>query len=424
MRKKTRLVNRIIYNGKIYTDEELLGNKTDKELFNLRRKLQIDILENTPKYFCAYCKDKLYLRGTKDQIHHFYHIRKNPECPLEAYPKWSIDELKAYIYRGTKEGPLHKLIKERLEKAMNIDKRFYNIQVEKTISDGSSWRKPDLQANFNERKFVFEIQISNTFLSVIVARELFYRRMDIPLIWIFGEFDKQDTQFYEKDIFYHHNGNLFVFDEETYKKSIEMQTLLLKVFYLIPKYDNGFLSSLWCDKPEIIDFSEIKYDKDNDGCIRAFYKKYDKYYKSIEDKERFFDFIKSKEKINISNDEIKKYLQTFHKYNFPLWDNYEDLNRLRLLIITFLSIKNNTVYGYRYDNYKSLIHHVFHSYYDVYWILYEYIKQNKYLDNILLIDYNGITNKDITYLLNDKNYFKETKYNKMISFLFEDITLD
>jgi len=101
------------------------------------------------------------------------------------------------------------------------DNRFSDVRIEKTISDGSSWRKPDLQANFNNKKFVFEIQISNTFLSVIVARELFYRDMDIPLIWIFGEFDKRDTQFFEKDIFYHHNGNLFVSDEDTYKKSID-----------------------------------------------------------------------------------------------------------------------------------------------------------------------------------------------------------
>jgi hypothetical protein len=427
MAKKLRLVDRIINNenGRIYTDHDLLENRTEEEIFHLRRELEIDILENTPKYACAYCKDRLYLRGTVDRIHHFYHIRKNPDCPLEAYPKWSLDKLKAYIYRGAKEGPLHKTIKDRLDKVLEKDNRFSDVRVEKTVSDGSSWRKPDLQANFNNKKFVFEIQISNTFLSVIVARELFYRNMDIPLIWIFGEFNKRDTQFFEKDIFYHHNGNLFVFDEDTYKKSINAQTLLLKVFYLVPRYENGYVFPLWCDKPEIIDFSKIKFDKDNDGCIRVFYKNYDEHYKFTEDKGKLFDFVKSKEGIRINNDEIKTYLQAFHKYNFLKWEHYKDLGRLRLLIITFLSIEDNTVYGYgyEYDNYKSLIHHIFHNCYDVYWILYEYMKQNNYLDNILSIDYKGTTNRDITYFLNDKNYFKETKYNNMINHLFVGLAL-
>ena len=426
MPRKRRLIDRIINNenGKIYTDYDLLDNKTEHEIFiQLRRELQINILENTPKYACAYCKARLYLRATPDKIHHFYHLRKNPDCPVEAHPKWSLDELRAYIYRGAKEGKWHKTIKERLDKALRKDNRFSDVYIEKVISDGSSWRKPDLQANFSGRKFVFEIQISNTFLSVIVARELFYRDMDIPLIWIFGEFDKRDTQFFEKDIFYHHNGNLFVFDEETYKKSIEANTLLLKVFYLVPRYENGYVFPLWCDKPVIIDFSKINFDKDKDGCIRAFYKNYDKHYEFMEVKGKLFDFVKSKEGVRINNAEIKQYFQAFHKYNFPLWENWQDLNRLRLLIITFLSVEDNTVYGYEYDNYKSLIHHVFHSYYDIYWIIYEYLKQNNYLIKILSIDYKGTAKKDIDFFFNDKNYIKETKYNKIITYLFENMTL-
>jgi hypothetical protein len=426
MAEMERLVD-LIYNnenGKFYTDHDLLDNKTDDEIFNLRRELQIDILENTPKYACAYCKTRLYLRGNSDKVHYFCHIKRNPDCPIEVYPKWPLEKLKAYIYNGARESPLHKTMKESLEKTLIKDSRFSEIHVETTISNGSSWRKPDLQANFNDKKYVFEIQISNTFLSVIVARELFYRDMDIPLIWIFGEFEKRDIHFFEKDIFYHHNGNLFIFDEETYKKSIESNALLLKVFYLIPRYENGYVFSLWCDKPAIIDFSEIKFDKDKDNCIRAFYKNFDKHYEFIEVKGKLFDYIKSKEGIRINNDEIKEYFQAFHKYGFTLWENWYDLNRLRLIIITFLSIEDNTVYGYEYNNYKSLIHHVFHSYYDIYWIINEFMKQKDYLDKILSIDYKGTIKKDISSFLNDNNYSKKTKYNQMITYLFEDITLD
>jgi competence CoiA-like predicted nuclease len=372
-----RLVD-LIYNnenGKFYTDHDLLDNKTDDEIFNLRRELQIDILENTPKYACAYYKTRLYLRGNPYKVHYFCHIRRNPDCPIEIYPKWPLEKLKAYIYNGARESPLHKTMKESLEEALLKDNRFSEIRVEKTISDGSSWRKPDLQAHFNDKKYVFEIQISNTFLSVIVARELFYRNMDIPLIWIFGEFKKRDIHFYEKDIFYHHNGNLFLFDDETYKKSIEANTLLLKVFYLVPHFSNGDIITLWCDKPETIDFSKIQFDKDKDGCIRAFYKNFDKHYEFMEIKGKFFDFIKSKKGMHINNDELKTYLKSFHKYGFSLYENWYDVGRISLLIITFLSIEDNTVYEYKFYNYKSLIHHVFHNYYNVYWVLYEYMKQ-------------------------------------------------
>jgi hypothetical protein len=197
----------------------------------------------------------------------------------------------------------------------------------------------------------------------------------------------------------------------------------LKVFYLIPRYENGYVFSLWCDKPEIIDFSKIQFDKDKDGCIRAFYKNYDKHFEFTEVKGKLFDFVKSKEGVRINDSDIKLYFQAFHKYNFPLWDNWKDLSRLRLLIITFLSIEDNTVYGYEYDNYKSLIHHIFHNYYNVYWIVYEYMKQRNLLDKILSIDHKGTLKKDINFFLEDNNYFKETKYNKIIEYLFESFVL-
>jgi hypothetical protein len=414
-------VDRIIDNntGRIYTDSELLDNRTEHEIFLLRRELQIDLSKDTPKYACAYCKSRLYLRGTERKIIHFYHTKRNPDCPLEAYPQWSLDELRAYIYRGAKEGPLHKTIKNRLSCALKKDSRFTEIKIEKAISDGKSWRKPDIQARFNGEMRVFEIQISNTFLSVIVARELFYRDRDIPLIWIFGEFNKKDTQFFQKDIFYHHNGNLFVFDEETYNKSVANNRLLLKVFYLIPRYENGYVFPVWCDNPEIVDFSEIKYDKDKDGCYRAFLKNYDLHTAFAEDKAKLFDFIFSKEGQNISNNEIQPYFNDFGKYNFPVYEKHYDLSRLRLLLLSMLSINTDAVYGYKYDNYKSLIQQIYHDYYNVFWLLYEYIKTFGYLDKILSNDKKGTMSNIINSYRGDNNYHKERKYNKLFRYLFE-----
>jgi len=106
-----------------------------------------------------------------------------------------------------------------------------------------------------------------------------------------------------------------------------------------------------------------------------------------------------------------------------LWENWKDVSRLSLLITTFLSIDDNTVYGFKYNNYKQLIHHVFYKFYDVYWILYEYMKQNNYIEKILSIDHKGTMLKDMNHYLKDKNYAKETKCNKMLMYLFDNLLL-
>jgi hypothetical protein len=51
------------------------------------------------------------------------------------------------------------------------------------------------------------------------------------------------------------------------------------------------------------------------------------------------------------------------------------------------------------------------------------MRQRNYLDNILSIDYKGTARKDITQFITDKNYFKETKFNKIIMYLFEGLIL-
>jgi hypothetical protein len=200
---------------------------------------------------------------------------------------------------------------------------------------------------------------------------------------------------------------------------MENNKLFLKTFYLVPRYEKGRIVPVWCDNPEIVDFSEIKYDKDKDGCYRAFLNNYDLHTAFVRDRAKLFDFIFSKERQGISNNEIKQYLENFEKYGFPVYEKHYDLSRLRLLLLSILSINNNTVYGYKYDNYKSMIQQIYHDYYNVFWVLYEYIKTFNYLDEILFNDKKGTISNIIISYRNDNDYSKEVRYNKLFRYLFE-----
>jgi hypothetical protein len=53
------------------------------------------------------------------------------------------------------------------------------------------WRKPDVRATYNDVNIAFEIQLSTTYLDVIVGRRQFYLEQGGLLFWIFALFDNE-----------------------------------------------------------------------------------------------------------------------------------------------------------------------------------------------------------------------------------------
>ena len=98
------------------------------------------------------------------------------------------------------------------------------------------WRRPDVYAEYNGRKYVFELQLSTTFVSVIVDRDIFYRLNDYNIIWIFNFEDNEEyVNLYNlmcKDIYYANKRNVFIFDTEAEEKSKENGELVLKAISL------------------------------------------------------------------------------------------------------------------------------------------------------------------------------------------------
>lgn len=79
------------------------------------------------------------------------------------------------------------------------------------------------------KKIAFELQVSTTFIDVIVERERFYRDNGAFIIWIFLNFEEK--RFTELDIFYANKLNAFIFDEEAKLASQEYGELVLKCHY-------------------------------------------------------------------------------------------------------------------------------------------------------------------------------------------------
>lgn len=87
-------------------------------------------------------------------------------------------QIAAMKYNGAKESLLHRQMKLWLVESLYASGQFTDIRQEKrwqgTIT--SEWRKPDVRAVFGGTPIAFEIQLSTTFLDVIVERRRFYLR--------------------------------------------------------------------------------------------------------------------------------------------------------------------------------------------------------------------------------------------------------
>ncbi|MCF2501042.1 DUF6035 family protein [Dyadobacter chenhuakuii] len=190
-----------------------------------------------PRFVCAFCKQILKISGTNHKrgaITHFAHLRDSEYCPIKTGSNYSREEIELRKYLGVKESERHIDLKQQIFNALKGSETKLGtekIQQESRISSVSHWRRPDVYAEVSGIKIAFEIQLSNTFLSVVVARDAFYRANGIYIIWIFN-FSK-NTQYIDleslmcKDIYYANKRNAFILDQEAQRMSIQNQELIL-----------------------------------------------------------------------------------------------------------------------------------------------------------------------------------------------------
>jgi competence CoiA-like predicted nuclease len=251
--------------GKFFDADDIL-NRPEDEVFLERRKLEEAAQRKEKTLVCAICQQALKIRGDSDGTVsiHFAHLYDSGDCPIKTGQKYTQDEILRMKYNGVKESPLHIKLKNAIARAIGYDARFSAIRVDETFkSEGLSkeWKKPDVSAKFHDDRIVFEVQLSTTFLSVIVQREVFYRERSTYIMWLFNEFstDAEAQKFTEKDIIYSNNNNAFVINDETIELSENAGKFLFFCHYRKPFLtDCGSIDFVW--ERQLISFDDIKFD--------------------------------------------------------------------------------------------------------------------------------------------------------------------
>lgn len=263
----------------IYSSE--FFKRGEHEIMHWRRVLEEAILTGKPRLICPYCKQMVKLCGrwsSRGQVSYFSHLYDSDDCEIKTTTQLTKEEIEARKYGQIQESERHqrlkKLIAEALSGSTSIAKGISDVQVEKRINSKLpylNWRRPDVVARFRDMNIVFELQLSTTFLSVVVDRDIFYRLNGYFIIWVFNFDDnKEYVNLYNlmcKDIYYGNKRNIFIFDQKAQEMSSEAGELYLRCQWLDAngKFTEG----------EYLTIDQLSFD--NDSC-KPFYVDADKIY--------------------------------------------------------------------------------------------------------------------------------------------------
>ncbi len=228
-------------------------HKREAEIFQLRKDVEEGIQRKAPHYVCTECKTPITVRArvSHSGTHwYFQHLRDSPHCSIKTKHHLSKEQIYRIQYNGQKEGAKHRELKNFIGYTLSKQSDVLSVHVDKVYKDravSKDWRKPDVLAAFPDRKIAFELQISKDFLSVIVARTIFYAERGIHLIWVFANFSSDEEQhlFFQKDVYYNRNFNLFVLDKEAMAASKRQGELVLKCFYQKFQLEDLEISHSW-----------------------------------------------------------------------------------------------------------------------------------------------------------------------------------
>jgi Family of unknown function (DUF6035) len=255
--------------GEFIDSRKLIYELRHDEIVRHRVAVRERWRSENPIYRCALCNVPVALLTNPQKRWFFRHSTEDCDCPAKTKSALNHEEIQARKFNGVKESDPHKKIKRLLMEGLEADPSFSNVATEKLVlsySDTQMRRRPDVQANYGGTSFAFEIQLSTTFLDVIIGRKTFYRDEGWQLLWVLPMFSPDYRRMVEDDILFTNNSNIFVINEETTELSIKMKTLHLLCWYLKPKRVGNNIVSEWCSK--LIGFNQITFEKD---MQRAFY---------------------------------------------------------------------------------------------------------------------------------------------------------
>lgn len=255
-------------NGKEVSALDLLATD-EKSCFELRRRIEAAIQKKEPLFACDTCGQPVGLRSLRanEQTHTFYfkHLYNSGDCEIKTGKNYTKEQIRRMKYNGAKESLAHIELKNYIYNHLLKDNRFKNIKMEEVIRGkgwSKEWKKPDISAEFNGRQVVFEIQLSTTFLDVIVKRESFYKERKTPIFWVFKDFNPLNAKATEKDIFFNNKSNALSIDSSSKYETQRQGELYFTGYYQKTFYDKniGVFDANWDSK--LVCFDEFQYDLD------------------------------------------------------------------------------------------------------------------------------------------------------------------
>jgi hypothetical protein len=229
---------------------------------------------------CAICKQPVYLARYKIESRNrwFVHDGRSENCPWYEGNRLTPDQTKALIYRGQQEGARHQEIKKFLAHWLEADPLVQGTCLEKTTFSEvmrGEWRRPDVKCQYQGKSLVFEIQLSYTFLSDVIARDEFYRREGIFIIWVFAAFDLNRAVVIDEAFF--NRRNLFVLDADAISQTIKRGALTFSGFRQVPQLVNEVIVDGWTSG--FVELKDISYPSDT---LRPYFYDYEFERKVIE----------------------------------------------------------------------------------------------------------------------------------------------
>lgn len=121
-------------------------------------------------------------------------------------------------------------------------------------------RRPDVSARYGELRTAFEVQLSTTFLDVVLGRKRFYREEGAALVWILRSFDSSYRRMTTDDILFGDNSNILVVDDVTVAASIAATQLVVRVWHWQPRIEDERIIDAWVER--LVPWNELLIDVD------------------------------------------------------------------------------------------------------------------------------------------------------------------
>lgn len=327
-------------------------SQNENELILWRRNLQEEYLMGRARFICPECKQPVKISGHKlarGKVCYFAHFKDSDDCAYKTGTNRTKEEIERLKYSLVQESDRHKRLKEAISSALKDErskiKGVKNVECEKRIKSDIpylNWRRPDIYAEYNGRKFVFELQLTTTFVGVVVDRDIFYRLNNYNIIWIFNFED--NTEYVNlhnlmcKDIYYANKRNVFIFDADAEAHSKEKGELILKCRWLD---ENGEWSA-----DQYVTLDDFQYDEENH---KPFIIDADKAYL-----EKYPEYVERRQKLEHSREDILNALMERQRQAAELERRKtETCSNLQLeLLNTNKSVsrfQSGTKYGFQYN---------------------------------------------------------------------------